>query len=328
MSPCPPAVAAHAESPDRLMRSTIGWCSASGQGRSLALFALLLLACHGPTAVAAPVPESEGPTTTLPNQLTGVGVDEHPGAQLPLDATFLNDRGVPTSLRQICGGTRPIILSLNYSNCPMLCNLQLTGLVRSLQQMDWTVGEQFDVVSVSVDPLEQPTRAAATKQRYVQEYGRAGSAAGWHFLVGNAASIQSVTSSVGFRYQYDTARKEYAHPAVFVMVTPDGRISQYIYGVEFKPQTLRLQLVEASGGKIGTTFDRILLFCFHYDASAGRYTVAARNVMSAGGAITALVLGAFLGRYFYFERLSRGTRHGSHDHLPAGPTAEPTAVPS
>lgn len=247
---------------------------------------------------------------TKPEELENVGVDEHFDAQLPLDTAFRNEDGRIVRLREYFGGDRPVILSLNYSNCPMLCSLQLNGLVNDLKELEWTAGEEFEVVSVSIDPREQPHRALETKQKYLKLYGR--SRDGLNFLVGGQASIDAVTEAVGFRYRFVPERNEYSHPAVAVLCTPDGRISRYLYGVDFPPQTLRLSLVEASEGKIGTPGDQLLLFCFHYDPLTGTYAPrAARLAMSVGGFLTVALMAGGLFVLWSRESLRHGTAEAS-----------------
>ncbi len=264
------------------------------------LFATTLLCCPllgGLGGVALAHPETE-----LPQQLADVGVREHLGESLPLGTVFTNDRGQQVTLGSLCSGKRPIILSMNYSNCPMLCNLQLSGLVNCLKDLDWSAGTEFDVVSISIDPLETPTRAKETKDRYITEYDRPKTASGWHFLVGSSKSIAAVTEATGFRYKYVRERKEYAHTAVFMLCTPDGKLSRYLYGIKFDPQTVKLSLFEAGEGKIGTAMEQFLLFCFHYDPSTGRYGPAAVRAMQFGGAITVLLIGSALTFAYRRER--------------------------
>lgn len=228
-----------------------------------------------------------------PKQLENVGVDENLEAQLPLDTAFRNHDGRIVRLGDYFQGDRPVILSLNYSSCPMLCNLQLTGLTNGLRDVEWTAGKEFEIVSISIDHREPPSRASEARQNYVKLYGRG--LDGWNFLVGSRTSIDAITSVVGLRYQYLPDVQEYAHPAVAVLCTPDGRISRYLYGVEFPQQMLRLSLVEASEGKIGTTSDQFLLFCFHYDPLTGTYAPrAARLMMSIGGLLTVVLMGSGL----------------------------------
>jgi protein SCO1 len=227
-------------------------------------------------------------------KLEGVGVDEKLEAVLPLALTFKNSSGREVTLGEILSSGKPLLLSLNYSDCPMLCRLQLNGLVDGMRQMRLEVGTDFDVVSVSVDPLETPMRARQTKQNYVRSYGRPQTASGWHFLCGDKSSIDELADSVGFRFKYVPERDEYAHAAVTIVITPGGVVSRYLYGVVYEPQTLRLALVEAAEGKIGTTLDRVLLFCFHYDAASGRYAPVARNLLKVGGVATLIVMAAGL----------------------------------
>lgn len=246
--------------------------------RNHLLISACLLACFAQAAWSQ--------VTESVTALEEVGVDEKLNALLPLDLVFIDSSGRETRLGDVFQAGRPFILSLNYSDCPMLCQLQLTGLVNSLRDLRWDVGDAFDVISVSIDPLETPTRARQSKQRYVREYGRASTAAGWHFLTGSQEAIDQLTDTVGFRYRYVPERGEYAHAAVIMVCSPNGRVSRYLYGVDYPPATLKTALVEAGEGKIGTTLDRVLLYCFHYDPSTGRYAPTAIRVMQLGAAIT------------------------------------------
>jgi protein SCO1/2 len=230
----------------------------------------------------------------LPKQLEGVGITEHPGAQVPLDLEFVADDGKPVRLRSYFDGKKPVILNLGYYRCPMLCGLVLSGLLQGLKETAWSVGREFEVVTVSIDPLETPTLARLKKESYMAEYGRPGAAAGWHFLTGREENIRKLADAVGFGYRYVPERGEYAHAAVLFMATPDGHIARYLYGVLYAAGTLRMALTEAGQGKVGTTADRILLTCFHYDAEQGRYVVAAMTLMRTGGGVTVLVVGGWL----------------------------------
>lgn len=226
-------------------------------------------------------------------QLEGVNVTEHLDSPLPLDLPFVDDRGRPVRLRQFFDGKRPVVLSLNYATCPMLCGLQLNGMVESLRDVQLEPGRDYEIVCVSIDPLETPMQARAAKQGYMRAFGR-GTEQGWSFLTGKAADIRTLAEAVGFEYRYVAERREYAHAAVFMIATPDGRLSRYLYGVRFEPKTVQLSLVEAAEGRIGTTLDRILLFCFHYDAMAGSYAPTAVSLMKVGGAATVLGILVFL----------------------------------
>lgn len=245
-------------------------------------------------ALTAAWPAAAERMEPLPKQLEGVGITEHPGAQVPLDLEFVAEDGKPVRLRSYFDGKKPVILNLGYYRCPMLCGLVLNGLLQGLKETAWSVGREFEVVTVSIDPLETPTLARLKKESYLAEYGRPGAAAGWHFLTGREESIRKLADAVGFGYRYVPERGEYAHAAVLFMATPDGHIARYLYGVLYAAGTLRMALTEAGQGKVGTTADRIVLTCFHYDAEQGRYVVAAMTLMRTGGGVTVLVVGGWL----------------------------------
>ncbi len=240
------------------------------------------------------------------HELEGVEVIEHPGAQVPLDLEFVDELGETVQLQDYFDGERPVILTLNYYSCPMLCTLQLNGLVDGLKQMEWTPGQEFEMVTVSINPTETPRLAKLKQQSYIEHYERPSAAAGWHFLTGKKANIDALAEPLGFGYRYDEASNQYAHAAVTYVVTPDGRISRYLYGVLYDPQTIRLSLVEAADGEIGSSMDQFLLTCFHYDPEAGRYSLQAMNVARIGGVLMVLVLGFTIGGYFVRERKRKG----------------------
>lgn len=291
----------------------------STRRRRVPAIAGLLAVCAGLiVASGAARADAALPWEKVPDELAQGGVDEHLGAQLPLDLVFRREDGQFVSLSQVFSGNRPVILSFNYSNCPMLCNLQLQGLVNVLRDLEWSAGTQFDVVSISIDPLETPQRAGQTRQRYFQQYGRPGTGSGWRFLVGGPKEIRTLTNAAGFKYQYVTERREYAHPAVFLVCTPSGRISQYLHGIEFPKRTLELALVEAGEGKVGSTLDQFILFCFHYDSKTGQYTPAARNLMKLAGLATLFALSMVIITLLRRERLARR----------AGPIALPQHHPA
>jgi protein SCO1/2 len=275
-------------------------------------------------AAALPRAAAVAQTPDLPDALEGVGVTEHLDEHIPLDLEFVDELGKRVTLQDYFKPGRPVLLTLNYSNCPMLCSLQLNALVDGgdyfrareapggLKGIDWTAGNEFAMLTVSIDPLETPTQAKLTQQRYMKVYGRPGAAQGWHFLTGSKENIQALADAIGFGFRWNEARKEYSHPAVTTVLTPDGRVSRYLYGVEYDPQTLRLSLVEAAEGRIGSTVDRIILYCFHYDADSGRYAPAAMNIMRVGGVLTVLVLGATLSVFWLRDvRRKRAGRQGT-----------------
>ena len=241
------------------------------------LVAALLLA---PLTQAAAVDSS-----TLPPALRDIVVDQKLDRPLPLDLTFRDESGKTVRLGDYFGD-RPVLLTLAYYHCPMLCPMVLDGQVRSLRPLAWDLGEEFRAVTVSIDPRETPEQAAAMKKKLVTQYGRDGAADGWSFLVGDDQAIRSLAEAIGFRYRYDEANDQYAHAAALMVVTPEGRLSRYLYGIDFRPRDVRLALVEASDGKIGTLTDQLLLFCFHYDPATGQYGAAAMTSLRVAGVLT------------------------------------------
>jgi protein SCO1/2 len=211
-----------------------------------------------------------------------------------MDLGFTDEDGKPVTLKDYFDGSAPVILTMNYSNCPMLCSLQLTALVEGLKKVDWTIGKDYRIVTVSYDPTETQELAHRTKARYMAQYARPGSEGGWHFLHGSETNVKAMARALGITYHYNEARKEYVHPATVILSTPSGKIDRYLYGLDYPEKTLRLSLVESSEGKIGTTVDQLILFCFHYDANEGRYAPVARNIMRAGGGATVFLLASFL----------------------------------
>src|SRR3954451_14556599 len=261
-----------------------------------ALVAGSLLVAAPRSARADLVPQSEQVERKdpLPRRLLGIDVKEHLSAPVPMDLGFQDENGKPVTLKDYFDGSVPVILTMNYSNCPMLCSLQLTGLVEGLKKVDWTIGKEYRIVTVSYDPTETQELAHRTKARYLAQYARPGSEGGWHFLHGSENNVQAMAKSLGISYHYNEARKEYVHPATVVLSTPSGKIDRYLYGLDYPEKTLHLSLVESSEGKIGTTVDQLILFCFHYDANEGRYAPIARNIMRAGGGVTVFQLAGFL----------------------------------
>jgi protein SCO1/2 len=260
--------------------------------RTSALLAFLLLACSAAFG-GEPVPAP----------LEGVGFDQRLGADLPRDLHFLDETGRDVELTSLTRG-RPALLTLVYYRCPMLCTQVADGLVRGLQPVTLEPGADYDVVFVSIDPTETPDLAAAKKRETVRRFGRAGTAAGWHFLTGDEASIRRLADAVGFRYRFDAHSGQFAHAAGVVVLTPGARIARYLFGIEFKPTDLRLSLVEATGGAIAGPVDAILLYCFCWDPAAGRYGAAVMNLLRLAGGATVLALG---GTIFALSRRRRAT---------------------
>jgi len=255
--------------------------------------------------LAAAVPAFAQLADQIPPQLEEVGVEEHLNAELPLDLKFRDEYGAVVTLGDYFDGAKPVILTLNYYKCPMLCGLQLNGLLDGLMELDWTPGQEFEMVTVSINPLETPALATEKKQNYIKRYGRPSAAKGWHFLTGKEPEIRQLASTLGFGYTYDRKTGEYAHAAALFVNTPDGRVARYLYGIEYPPKRIRLALLEASAGEIGTTIDQLILYCFHYDPSSRRYSPVAMNIMRLGGGATALILGLSLGGYWLREMRRR-----------------------
>jgi protein SCO1/2 len=271
--------------------------------RRLAAVAFALLA-FGAVALAHAVPlDPDSVPDRLadkPKRLEGLEIREQLGGDVPLDTPFVDSSGAAVTLHDFFDGKHPVILTLNYAECPMLCGLQLPRLVEGLKQLSRTVGDDFKVLTISIDPLETPEKAEKNRQRYLRDYGRP-EAKDWHFLTGPEAQTRRVANAVGIDYAFNEERKEWIHPASVVLLTPDGKISRYLYGIEYNPETLNLAIVEASEGKIGSIVDRLVLYCFHYDESEGRYAPVAMNIMRVGAGLAAVVLGTFLSAYWLSE---------------------------
>lgn len=247
----------------------------------------------GASAQKAAVSERAPIANTLPSGLRDVGIDQKLDNQIPLDLPFRDESGAAVRLRGYFG-RKPVILALVYYDCPMLCTIVLNGLLHSLKELKPNVGQQFEVVTVSFDPNETPALAAAKKAIYIGLYGRPGAAAGWHFLTGEESSIHQLTQAVGFRYNYDPQTKQYAHATGIMVVTPQGRLARYFYGITYPSGNLRLGLVEASQGTIGSPVDELLLYCSQYDPGTGKYSVIISHVLKLGALLTILSLASLV----------------------------------
>src|SRR5215510_2556048 len=270
---------------------------------------MLLLASASAYAQAAPRGDLGQAPNKKPSILEQVGIDPHLNAQVPLDLNFLDEHGQPVQLRQYFG-EKPVIITMVYYTCPMLCTQVLAGLTAAMNGMSgFTVGREFNIVTVSFDPKDTPQTALEAKERYLKRYRRAGSEQGWHFLVGRKEQIDALAQALGFRYAWDQENNQYAHASAIMLLTPDGHIAQYRYGIEYAPREIRLGLVEASKGKIGTLVDKLVLYCYHYDPRQGRYGAAIFNILRLSALVTVLVLGGFMLIMFRRERsLARPSR--------------------
>jgi protein SCO1 len=238
---------------------------------------------------------------TRPAALRDVAFDQKLNAPVPLDLPFRNESGKTVRLSDYFD-KKPVILTFVYYKCRDLCPLLLDGVVRALRALSFDIGNQFDVVTVSIDPHDSPMLAAAKKKNFIDQYSRPGAAAGWHFLTGDQAVIQKLAESVGFHYTYDPHTGEFAHATGMVLLTPKGKAARYFYGIDFSPRDLRLGLIEAAAGTIASPIDQLLLFCYHYDPVKGKYGLLIANVIRLAGAATVLILGAFILIMLHRER--------------------------
>jgi protein SCO1 len=233
------------------------------------------------------------PANVRPPGLKNVGIQQNLNQPLPLDLAFTDDLGRTVHLGDYFG-KKPVILSLVYFNCPMLCGEVLSGLERSLHMMSFDVGKEFEVITVSFDPKDTPEMAAKKKAEFLKHYKRNGAEQGWHFLVGKQDAIDALTKAVGFQYDFNANTQQFAHAAAIMIATPDGKLAQYYYGVEYPPKDLRLGLVEAGKGKIGNIVDALLLYCYHYDPEQGKYSATILRVLRLAGLATMLSLGTLI----------------------------------
>jgi protein SCO1/2 len=246
----------------------------------------------------------------LPGALAGVEIDQKLDYQVPLNLKFIDESGATVPLSTFFHAQKPVILALVYYRCPMLCTQILNGLESSLKAVSFNPGQDFEIVAVSFDPKDTWEIAAAKKQTYLKRYGRANTANGWHFLTGDEANIKALTDAVGYHYKYDPATDQFAHASGIMIVTPDGRLSRYFYGVEYAPRDVRLGLVEASRNKIGSPVDQILLFCYHYDPSTGKYGALVMRMVRVAGAGFFLIGAAAILIALKREKRGRLVRHG------------------
>jgi protein SCO1/2 len=237
--------------------------------------------------------EAAAPASAVPAPLREIGFDQRLDQPLPLETPFSDEEGREVRIGQYFG-SKPVVLGFVYYDCPMLCGQIVNALTSTLRTMSLDAGRDFEVVLVSFDPRETPELAARKKAEYLGRYDRAGAAAGWHFLTGQPSSIERLTQAAGFRYTWDEQTKQFAHPAGIIVVTPDGRPARYLFGIEYGPRDVRLALVEASEGKVGSPVDAFLLYCYHYDPMTGRYGFLVMRAIRIAGAATVLALGGFI----------------------------------
>jgi protein SCO1 len=230
----------------------------------------------------------------LPNELQGVGVVEHLGATLDLDMQFTDESGQQVPLRSFFHSPKPVLMAMVYYTCPALCNYHLNGLTEAMKQLKWTSGQDFEVVAVSMNHRETPEVAAKKKENYLKAYGRVQGNEGWHFLVGSEANVKALAAELGFKFFWMEDKKQYAHASVAYVVTPDGKISRYLHGIQIDPNTLKLSLLEASNGKIGNVLEQAVMYCFQFDPVKNKYTLYAWNVMRIGAFLMVILLGILI----------------------------------
>lgn len=260
------------------------------------LFATAALAQPGQPAPVRPSLSMQDSNLkpALPGALKGVGIEQRLDQQIPLDLVFRDEFGKQVRLSNFFQAGKPVLLAPVYYRCPMLCTQILSGVASSLKAVALVPGRDFEVVAFSFDPKDTPETAASKKQLYLKRFGQVNTANGWHLLTGDESNIKPLTEALGYRYKYDPATDQYAHASGVMLITPEGRISRYFYGVEYAPRDLRLGLVEASHNRIGSPVDEALLFCFHYDPATGKYGAVVMNLVRFAGAAFALICGLFL----------------------------------
>jgi protein SCO1 len=268
---------------------------------------------------AAVLALSAGAQTLTANQLSQISFDQKLNSQISLDLPFRDEDGKAVTLRDYFG-TKPVILVLGYYQCPMLCTLTFNGMVESLEDLKWSIGNQFNVVHVSINPRETPELAAAKKKTYLRRYGRAGASAGWHFLTGDEPAIRKLADEVGFHYAYDPTVKQYAHPSGLIILTPEGRTAKYLFGVSFSSTELYAALQGASEHKVGSPIERLVLLCFHYSPIHGKYGALIMRIVRILGAIT------LAGMVWFFAVVIR--RERKRRRTPGSPMVPDTAARS
>ncbi len=281
-------------------------------GATAAVVAAALLAGAAPARaqyMRGPAGGGESPPTDVaPVALEKVRVEEQLGAALPLDVTFTDGQGRPYLLRQAFDGTRPVVIALVYYDCPMLCGLIMSGMARAMRENGLALGQDYQAVTISFDPAEKPALAAERRRGYLQSMGRSEAGGDWPFLVGTAEAARTVSDALGFHYELDPVSGEWAHHAAIFVIAPDGKISRYLYGIEYPPKDFRLAVVEAARGKVGTSFDRLLLTCYRYDPASRKYQPYAFGILRAGGLAVLLGLTGLIVTLVVRERRAKGRR--------------------
>src|SRR6266851_4105602 len=282
----------------------------------LSITGIVALLALSVVATAQTIPDNVGkPSSGLPAQLQNVGFEPQLNTQLPLDLNFRDEAGRDVQLREYFG-RKPVVLALVYYGCPMLCNQVEMGVVGSLKMLSFNAGRDYEVIFVSFDTRETPDMAAKKKVAAVSRYGRPEAASGWHFLTGKEDAVHALASAANFRYSFDPQHNLFAHASGIMLLTPDGRISRYFYGVEYPSRDVRLGLVDASAGKIGTPIDHLLLFCFEYNPESARYSATILKIVRLGGLLTIFTIVAAI--LIFRRRDLRATSAKLHPPLHGG----------
>jgi protein SCO1 len=293
---------------------------------SFVTFVSLVRSAHGQMtsgpASAGFKREAGLPSSQVPPALRSIGFDQNIDQQVPLDTVFRDESGAAVRLGDYFG-KRPVVLVFAYYDCPMLCTQVINGLSSALGVLTLVPGKDFEIVTVSFNPRDTPATAAAKKAGYLERYQQPGASESWHFLTGDQPSIERLTQAAGFRYAWDADTRQFAHPSGIVVLTPDGRIARYLFGIEYSPRGLRFGIIDASAGKVGTPADSLLLYCYHYDPMTGRYGLVIMQAIRLAGAATVLALGAFILIMLRRER-ARGSTGSPRANL--SPPARPELV--
>lgn len=238
-----------------------------------------------------------------PKKVQNVGVEEHLGDTIPLDLKFATSNGDSVRLAELIQGDKPVILNPVYYNCPMLCSMVINAIYQGVKDVKWNPGDDYNIITFSFNPKEDYKLAASVKDSIMQKFSRDGTAKGWHFLTGKEPAIRALTNAVGFKYEKLKAKEQYAHSAAIMFLSPDGKITRYLYGIDYKEFNIRNALYEAADGEIGSTIDKVLLYCYVYNADSNSYVPVAWRVMQVGGFIIMIVLGIFLGFMWFGHKL-------------------------
>jgi protein SCO1/2 len=280
------------------------------RARAAAAALALAAALPGRAQYGARPQPGGAPTDVAPAILEDVRIEERLGNAVPRDLDLVDGDGRPFRLGSVFDGKRPVVLALVYYDCPMLCGLILSGMAQAMRENGLALGKDYRALTVSFDPEEKPAQGAERRRGYLQSMGRADAGGEWPFLVGAEAATRALADAVGFHYVEDPATGEWAHLAAIFVLTPDGRVSRYLYGVEFPSKDLRLALVEAAGGKVGTSFDRFLLTCYRYDPASRKYEPYALGIVRAGGLVVLVALAGLIGGLLWRERRAKA-RHAA-----------------